>query len=88
MTLIACKSFLGAKLCIPEAVNPSVDAGPPVPVCHPMTFPTELNRLIFGNHATIMISKRIRVVNMMAIEALEIQAMRKKHVLVRAEGKM
>lgn len=88
MTLIACKVFFGSKLCIPEAVNPSVDAGLPVPIGYPMTFPTKKDRLIFGNHATIMISKCIRVINMMAIQATKIQTMGKKHIHMRAEGKM
>ena len=88
MTLIACKVFSGSKLCIPETVNPSVDAGLPVPVGYPMTFPTKKDRLIFGNYGAIMISKSIRVIYMMAIQASKIQAMCKIHILMRAEGEM
>ena len=68
VTLIAGKIFFGAKLCIPETVNPSVDAGLPVSVSYTMTFLTEEHRFIFGNDAAIMTGKGIRVISMMTIQ--------------------
>ena len=69
VTLIARKIFLGPKLCIPETVNPSMDAGFPVSVSYAMTFSAEENRIIFGNDAAIMAGKCIRVISMMTIQA-------------------
>ena len=88
MTLITRKLFLRSHRFIPEAVTPSVNANLPVTVGHPVAFPAEEDRFVFGNHTTIMISKCIRVINMMAIQASKIQTMCKKHILMRAEGKM
>ena len=88
MALIACKILFWSELCIPVSVNTSVYTCPPVPVGHPMTFATEEDRLIFGNYGAIMISKSIRVISMMAIQASKIQAMCKIHILMRTEGKM
>ena len=88
MTLIAGKIFFGSKLCIPEAVNPSVDTGLPVPVGYPMTFPTKKDRLILGNYGTVMVSKSIRVIDMMAIKASKIQTMCKIHILMCTEGEV
>ena len=88
MTLITGNLFLRPKGFTPEAVNPSVNANLPVTVGHPVTFSAEDNRLIFGNHTTVMIGKRIRIISMMAIQASEVQPMGKKHILMCPEGKM
>ena len=69
VTLIACKIFFGSKLCIPETVNPSMDADLPVSVSYAMTFAAEEHRIIFGNDAAIMTGKSIRMISMMTIQA-------------------
>jgi len=88
MTLITGKLFLRSHRFTPEAVTPSVNANLPVTVGHPVAFPAEEDRFVFGNHTTIMIGKGIRVLCMMAIEAPEVQTMGKKHILMCTEGKM
>ena len=88
MTLITGEPFLRSQGFTPEAVNPSVNTNLPVTIGHPVTFPAKEDRFIFGNYTTVMISKRIRVIFMMAIQASEVQTMGKKHILMCAEGKM
>ena len=88
MALVACEIFSGPELCVPEAVHPSVDACLPVPVGESMTFSAEKHRLIFRDQAAVMISKCVRVISMVAVQASEIQTMGKKHIQVSAEGKV
>ncbi len=88
MTLITRKLFLRPQRFTPEAVTPSVNTNLPVTVGHPVTFSAEENWFIFGNHTTIMIGKRVRVISMMAVQAPEVQTVGKKHILVCTEGKV
>ena len=61
MALITGELFLRPQRFTPEAVTPSVYTNLPVTVGHPVTFSTEKDRFIFGNHAAVMIGVRIRV---------------------------
>jgi hypothetical protein len=88
MALVAGEMLFWSIIAIPVTVNPSMDAGFPVPVGHSVAFSTEASRLVFWNHTAIMIGICIRIITVMAIETSEVQAVGKKHILVCSERKM
>ena len=75
-------------LFIPVPVNPSMDAGCPVPVGHTVAFSTESGRLVFRNYTAIMVGKCIGIITVMTIETSEIQTVGKKHILMCTERKV
>ena len=88
MALVAGKMLFGSIIAIPVTVNPSMDAGFPVPVGHPVAFSTESGRLVFRNYTAIMVGKCIGIITVMTIETSEIQTVGKKHILMSTEGKV
>jgi hypothetical protein len=85
VALVTGKVGYGTILFTPVTVIASMDTGIPVTIGHPVTFPAEPGRLIFGNHTAIMIGICIRIVAVMTIETPEIQPVGKKHILVGTE---
>ena len=88
MALVTRCIIFGTILFIPVPVNPSMDAGFPVPVGHTVAFSTESGRLVFRNHTAIMVGKCIGIITVVAIETPEVQAVGKKHILMCTEGKV
>ena len=88
MTLVAGEMRHRPELCIPKAVNASVNSRFPIPVVYAMAFPAEQSRFILWYYTSVMVSECIRVVNMMAVQAAEIEAMSEIHIFMGTEGEV